>query len=67
MAKKLGYKIYFDDKSGEVCTVECTKRLAAEGPLFKLDVLKDTLAALEAIYNMELENFYCENTKLARA
>ena len=67
MAKKLGFKVYFDDSSGEVCTVECSKRLREEGPLFRLDVLKDTLEAVETIYNFEKDLYFKDNPHLAKA
>ena len=46
MAKKIAIKIYYDEFTGEVDKVECTKRFAEEGSLFKMDVIKDSLMAL---------------------
>ena len=58
MAKKLGIKIYFDDQTGEITKIDCTNRFKDEGPLFRLDVLKDTITALETIYNYEKEQYF---------
>ena len=67
MAKKLGFKVYFDDSSGEVCTVECSKRLREEGPLFRLDVLKESVEILKTVYNYEKDIYLEENSTLAKA
>mgnify|MGYP005820607217 CR=1 FL=1 len=55
MAKKIALKIYFDEQTGEVDKIDCTKRFSEEGPLFRIDVLKDSIEALESIYNYEKE------------
>ena len=60
MAKKLVLKIYIDDLTGEVEEVACTKRFDAEGPLFKIDVLKESKMALEHIYKYERDKFLDE-------
>ena len=67
MAKKIALKIYFDEQTGEVDKIDCTKRFSEEGPLFRMDVLKDSIEALESIYNYEKELFFDDNPKLARA
>ena len=53
MAKKIALKVYFDDQTGEIEKIDCTKRFEDEGPLFRLDVIKDTIEALESIYRLE--------------
>ena len=53
MANKIAIKIYFDDETGEVERVDCTKRFDNEGPLFKMDVLQDSIEALISIYHHE--------------
>ena len=60
MAKKIALKVYFDDLTGEVDEVAVTKRLEAEGPLFRMDVIKDTIIALENIYQYERSQFFME-------
>ena len=60
MAKKIALTIYFDENTGEVDKVDCTKRFSEEGPLFKLDVIKDIIIALEQIYNIEKSEFFNE-------
>ena len=60
MSKKLAFKIYIDDKSGEIESIQTTKRFAEEGPLFKLDVIKDIIIALEQIYNIEKSECFNE-------
>ena len=60
MAKKIALKVYFDDQTGEVEEIDCTKRFEEEGPLFKMDVIKDTIHALENIYQYERSRFFTE-------
>ena len=58
MAKKIALTVYFDDESGEVDGVDFTKRFSEEGPLFRLDVIKDTIITLESIYQYERSQFF---------
>ena len=58
MAKKIALKVYFDDQTGEVEEIECTKRFEDEGPIFRLDVIKDTIIALENIYEYERSQLF---------
>ena len=60
MSKKLALKIYVDEFTGEVTTVQPSKRFEKEGPLFKIDVLKDAVVALEHIYEFERHRFINE-------
>ena len=60
MAKKLALRIYFDDETGEVDEIDSTKRFEEEGPLFRIDVIKDTIIALENIYQYERSKFFME-------
>ena len=67
MGKKIALTVYFDEFSGEVEKIKSTKRFAEEGPLFRMAVLKDSIMALESIYNFEKEEFFDENPKMAKA
>ena len=69
MAKKVALRIYFDEHTGEVEKVACTKRFENEGPLFRIDVLKDAIIALESIYEIEKHLFFKElsNDSIAEA
>ena len=67
MAKKIAIKIYYDEFTGEVDKVECTKRFAEEGSLFKMDVIKDSLMALEKIYQFERSEFFLEYNEIGEA
>jgi len=67
MAKKIAITIYYDEHTGEVSKIDCTNRFAEEGPLFRMDVLKDSITALKSIYDFEKEEFFDENPKMARA
>ena len=58
MAKKIALRIYFDDQTGEVEKIDCTKRFEEEGPLFRMDVIKDTIEVLETIYEYERKKFF---------
>jgi len=60
MAKKIALKVYFDEKTGEVDEIASTKRFEDEGPLFRMDVIKDTIIALEDIYQYERSRFFME-------
>ena len=60
MAKKIALKVYFDDQTGEVDEVVSTKRFEDEGPLFRMDVIKDTIIALENIYQYERSRFFMD-------
>ena len=60
MAKKIALTVYFDEKTGEVDEVVSTKRFEEEGPLFRMDVIKDTMIALENIYQYERSKFFME-------
>ena len=60
MAKKIALKVYFDDQTGEVDEVVSTKRFEEEGPLFRMDVIKDTIIALENIYQYERSRFFMD-------
>ena len=43
MAKKIAMKVYFDEHSGEIDKIDCTKRFEEEGALFRIDVIKDAI------------------------
>ena len=58
MAKKIALKVYFDDQTGEIDKIDCTKRFEDEGPLFRMDVIKDTIELLESIYQYERSQFF---------
>ena len=58
MAKKIALKVYFDDQTGEIDKIDCTKRFEEEGPLFRMDVIKDTIEVLETIYEYERKKFF---------
>ena len=58
MAKKVALSIIIDDLTGEIEEVRTTKRFEEEGPLFKLDILNDTIEALNKIYEYEKELFF---------
>ena len=60
MAKKIALTVFFDDQTGEVDEVVSTKRFEEEGPLFRMDVIKDTMIALENIYQYERSKFFME-------
>jgi len=60
MAKKIALRVYFDDQTGEVDEVASTKRFEDEGPLFRMDVIKDTIIALENIYQYERSRFFMD-------
>lgn len=59
--EKLAFKIYFDPNTGEVTNIGSTKRFDEEGPLFRMDVLKDVIIALDRIYEYEKNKFFKEN------
>ena len=59
--------IYFDEHTGEVDKVKTTKRFSEEGPLFRIDVLKDSIAALENIYQYERSQFFNEFNDIGEA
>ncbi len=67
MAKKIAMTVYFDEHTGEVEKIDCTKRFAEEGPLFRIDVIKDTIIALENIYQYERTQFFMEFDDIAEA
>ena len=67
MAKKIAMKIYYDEFTGEINKIDCTKRFAEEGSLFKLDILKDSIEVLETIYKYEKEQLFEDNPNLAKA
>ena len=67
MAKKIALKVYFDDQTGEVDGVASTKRFEDEGPLFRMDVIRDTIIALESIYQYERSQFFMEFTERGEA
>ena len=58
MAKKIAIKVYFDDQTGEIEKIARTKRFEEEGPLFRMDVIKDTITVLEKIYQYERSRFF---------
>ena len=60
MARKIALQVYFDDETGEVDEITLTKRFESEGPLFRIDVIKDTIIALENIYQYERSKFFME-------
>ena len=67
MAKKIAMKVYFDENTGEVDKIECTKRFEHEGPLFRIDVIKDTIIALQNIYQYERSRFFNESNDIGEA
>ena len=60
MAKKIALRVYFDDETGEVDEIKSTQRFEDEGPLFRMDVIKDTIIALENIYQYERSRFFMD-------
>ena len=67
MADKIALKVYFDEETGEIAKVDCTKRFAEEGALFRIDVLKDAIEALENIYQYERSQFFLEYDEIGEA
>ena len=67
MAKKVAIKVYFDDQTGEIDKIDCTKRFEDEGPLFRMDVIKDTIIALESIYQYEKSKFFNKFNEMGEA
>ena len=67
MAKKIAIKIYYDEGTGEIDKIDCTNRFASEGPLFRMDVLKDSIEVLESIYEYERDKLFEETPGLAKA
>ena len=67
MAKKIALKVYFDDQTGEIEKIDCTKRFENEGPLFRMDVIKDTIVALENIYQYEKSRFFNKFNEMGEA
>ena len=60
MSKKIALRVYFDEETGEVDEIKSTRRFEDEGPLFRMDVIKDTIIALENIYQYERSKFFME-------
>ena len=67
MAKKIALKVYFDDQTGEIEKIDCTKRFEDEGPLFRMDVIKDTITALQSIYQYERARMFSEFNDVGEA
>ncbi len=67
MAKRIAIKIYYDEYSGEINKIDCTKRFAEEGPLFRMDILRDSIEVLENIYKYEKDQLFEDNPSLAKA
>ena len=57
MAIKQAIKIFIDEDTGKIDKVDCNKRLAEQGPLFRMKVVKDAIIALEQIDEFE-DEFY---------
>ena len=57
MAIKQAIKIYIDEDTGKIDKVDCTKRLAEQGPLFRMNVIKDAICALEQIVEFEHDHY----------
>ena len=67
MAKKVALTVYFDEHTGEVDEIQSTKRFSEEGPLFRIDVLKDTIIALQNIYQYERSQYFMEFNDIGEA
>ena len=67
MAKKIALRVYFDDETGEVDEIGATKRFEEEGPLFRMDVLKDAIIILQDIYQYERSKFFMEFSERGEA
>ena len=67
MAKKVALTIYFDENTGEVDKIKTTKRFSDEGCLFRIDVLKDSIIALQNIYQYERSKFFMEFNNIGEA
>ena len=52
---------------GEVDKIECTKRFEHEGPLFRIDVIKEPIIALENIYQYERSKMFSEYNDVGEA
>ena len=64
--QKIAFQVYFNEKTGEIERIYCTKRFTEEGALFKLDIIKETIEALEQIYEYEKKKYF-EEYDIARA
>ena len=67
MSKKIAIKIFYDEYTGEVNEIKSTKRFSDEGFLFRIDVLKDTITALENIYQYERSQYFMEINDIGEA
>ena len=67
MSRKVALTVYFDEQSGEVDQIECTKRFEHEGALFKIDVIKDAIEALTSIYQYERSKFFNDFNDIGEA
>ena len=67
MAKKIAMKVYFDEHSGEIDKIDCTKRFEEEGALFRIDVIKDAIEALKHIYQYERSRYFMEFNDIGEA
>ena len=60
MSKKIALRVYFDEETGEVDEIKSTQRFEDEGPLFRMDVIKDAITILEDIYQYERSRFFMD-------
>ena len=60
-------KVYFDEHSGEIDKIDCTKRFEEEGALFRIDVIKDAIEALKHIYQYERSRYFMEFNDIGEA
>ncbi len=58
MAKKVAFTVFYDEHTGELEAISPTKRFDNEGPLFRLDVIKDVIETLERVYKHERSSFF---------
>ncbi len=58
--KKLAIKIYYDDLTGDIECPEYSKRLDHEGRLFKMDILRNSILALEILFDYEFKQLVKE-------
>lgn len=67
MSIKRAVIITYHDDSGEIATIELTKRFEGENNLMKADVLQDAIEELQHIYDESLEAYHKDLSAMADA
>lgn len=66
MKKRLAFKVYYDDETGEISEIKSSKAMELEGKLLQIHILQETSKVFKIVHDYEAREHKNIN-KIARA